>query len=548
MSTKTFTYTGVDQSWPVPTGVTSITVEGYGAAGGNQPGGGGSPGQGGYAKGTFGSADIIPGHSLTIGVGGKGYQGSSAFHAQAYYGGGAGGFGNPYGSGGGGCSVVQDSTASKLLLIAGAGGASGYKGGGFGGNGGGTTGGNAFQGRGGKGGTQSAGGAGGPVDPAVGAGFNTEGSAGTTYFGGQGGGPGNSSPGGGGGGGYYGGGGGEGNYAGDRGYGGGGGSNYVKSTATGVKHTQGGTTGSGKVVFTYNMPPNAPKLASPIGKAIDVTQPIIFQWTNSFVETGDASIAFDLHYRVQGTSAWTAVAKQTTAGVQYTMAANTLVAGNTYEWQVRSYGSKSGTAGAYSASGIFSATSPPAAPVLVHPAANEIITNTQYMVTWTPSSGGQQSYRVIVYGDDGTGAEDLTNVIYDSGLIGGDSGGASNQLITLPTGDRALHFAVSVSVGGLAGPSSNVYATTSIEPPQSPVVVATPGTGVITLSITNPTTDKSLPPAAYNDIYRSSPGKAEIRVATGVTLNGTWTDYTPASGILYTYRVASVATTGASSQ
>jgi hypothetical protein len=545
VTTKTFVYTGAAQNFVIPTGVTSITMELWGGQGGNQPGGGGVPGHGGYLKCT---QTVTPGHTLVISVGGKGTQGVKAVGSTGvkFVGGGDGGYAtvNTYyqGSGGGGGTFVVDNAGTgTILAAAGGGGASGYSGGGNGGAGGGTTAGNATATNGGKGGSQVAGGAAGSGSanmsfepPAAGA--SNSGGNGSVFSGG------------GGGGGWYGGGGGGSDGANVRAYGGGGGSSYAKSGSTGVVHTIGGSTfGNGQVVLTYNMPPNAPSPQAPTNNTgHDVTQPTIFQWLNSFNETGDAATAFDIQYRIVGASTWTAIPKQTSAGVQYTVAANTFVAGNLYEWQVRSYGQKSGTAGPWSASARFTATAPPAAPTIAHPVTGEIINATAYNIVWTPVIG-QQAFRLIIYGDDGTGAKDLTNVIFDSGLVAGDHGGDNLWPVIFATGNYAAHVVLYVVVGGVNSPATDLYITTAINPPQQPVIVATANnaSGSITIGILNPTTETWRPVAVSNDIYRSAPGEPEIRVATGVPVNGNWVDYTPASKIVYTYRAVAIAVSGA---
>lgn len=576
MTTKTFVYTGAMQSWIVPIGVTSVTMALYGAGGGNQPGGGGTPGLGGYLKCTLATT---PGETLKVGVGGKGLQGGTGggqydypaggygYHAAGTTapgntGGGVGGSKYYYGgsgipgyngSSGGGGSAVGRGTGSTIMAIAGGGGASGYAGGGSGGNGGGTTGGVGSGANRGGGGTQSAGGAAGVGTESVSSSGLKPAYAGVywaTSYGSGGGGQ--SSTGGGGGGGYYGGGGGgcDGNAGtgATRAYGGGGGSSYYLPAATGVTNTRGGgTTGNGSVTFTYNLPPNAPIPQSPVGyTGINVANPTIFQWLNSFNEAGDSQTAMEIHYRVKGGTTWVSTGVITQAGVQYTIAASTFIGGNDYEWQVRATGQKSGTAGPWSATNYFTAVSPPVAPSVVSPAASEIITNTQYNVTWRPYVG-QQSLQVTIYGDDGTGALDPTNVIYDTGLIGGDNGGSSSWPVVFPVGDYALHVAVKVIIGGVFSPASNVYATTSISSPQQPLVFATPmaSLGAIQVGVTNPTSDASRPAAVSNDIYRSDAQNPEVRVKTGVAVNGTWLDRTVASRIVYTYRAVAVAASGA---
>ncbi|MBK9994689.1 MAG: M36 family metallopeptidase [Saprospiraceae bacterium] len=73
-----FEYTGGMQTWVVPTGVTSITIEAWGAEGGSAPynlstcGNLDMGGNGGYATGT---AAVTPGQTINIFVGGRGQNG-----------------------------------------------------------------------------------------------------------------------------------------------------------------------------------------------------------------------------------------------------------------------------------------------------------------------------------------------------------------------------------------------------------------------------------------------------------------------------------------
>lgn len=211
----TFSYTGANQTYTVPTGVTSIQVYMWGAGGGGRTsyyGGAGAMIQGVLA--------VTPGETLNIVVGGGGST-STTTVTSAYGGGGAAGIGDGGISGGGGgrAAIQRGGTAvTNDIVVAGAGGGGTNS----------TRGGSAtFSGTAndgasntgvqGRGGTQSAGGAGGA------AGTYGTGTAGSR---GQGGSVVNpitasSNDGGGGGAGYFGGGGG-GTNLGDQGGGGGG--------------------------------------------------------------------------------------------------------------------------------------------------------------------------------------------------------------------------------------------------------------------------------------------------------------------------------------
>jgi len=265
----TFSYTGADQTYTVPSNVYAVVAYIWGAGGGGsgQPGGAGA-----FAQVVV---PVTPGQTYTIIVGQGGIQTSSA----TYGGGGFGYVGNAWA--GGGRSAIRYSSADIVTLGAGAG--SGQDSGSTGGvanwsplvnsgNGYDATAAQHASLVSGKGGTQTAGGAGGAPDGGLGSSY--QGGAGGLNYGGTGGTGG--APTGGGGSGYYGGGGGGGGASGPYNCtGGGGGSsllnNVIPITGGNSPNSQaqapgtsssyysgniatGGTSGAGgngKVVLTY---------------------------------------------------------------------------------------------------------------------------------------------------------------------------------------------------------------------------------------------------------------------------------------------------------
>ena len=154
-----FPYTGVNQSFTVPTNAKFVEIECWGAGGANQGGGSmvmyntGCGGGGGYIKGKF---TKLAGEILNVIVGGGGVSSNNGVDAPATYGGGGSqnlnGDGHWGSASGGGRSAVQLSTASQDIITAGGGGGGGgnscsgasqYYGLGAGGPGGGTVGGDA---------------------------------------------------------------------------------------------------------------------------------------------------------------------------------------------------------------------------------------------------------------------------------------------------------------------------------------------------------------------------------------------------------------------
>lgn len=239
---QTFSYTGSEQTWTVPSGISSITVDVKGAQGGNQINPSSSGGKGGRAQATI---SVTAGATIYVYVGGAGSTVNSATSGGFNGGGGTNCSGNQTPGTGGGASDIRiggNAYSNRVIVAGGGGGGGGYSySGSDGGTGGGTTGGDGEQIGGanynGKGGTQSAGGAYGHTNS------GTTPGAGSLGTGGRGKGFGNG--GGGGGGGYYGGGGGW-------GFGGGGGSGYVGySGNSSTSMTSGHNSGNGEIIITW---------------------------------------------------------------------------------------------------------------------------------------------------------------------------------------------------------------------------------------------------------------------------------------------------------
>ena len=235
-----FTYSGAQQTFTVPEGVTTLDATLLGASSTAPTSGGGQ---------ATGTVAVTPGETLTVTVGQESTQSSVAS-----FGGGGPGAGVPAGctrlcgTGGGGMSALWDGTpnvAANALLVAGGGGGTGG-GPSFGGAGGGLSGGTGAGGA--LGGSQTVGGQGGTSACANGV-------SGSQFTGGQG--AGGTNGGGGGGGGWFGGGGGYCATGTGVAGAGGGGSSYISGPGV----TNGATTAGvnavgadGLVTLQYNVP------------------------------------------------------------------------------------------------------------------------------------------------------------------------------------------------------------------------------------------------------------------------------------------------------
>src|SRR3989338_1126743 len=162
-----FTYTGLDQNYLVPPGITSLQTKMWAGGGGGGSHGGWSYGYVGGAGGfSSGIVSTSPNQLLNFMVGGGGQRGNPAGSSNTYGGGGYSCNSDcQYSASGGGRSAIRYNSAD--LITAGGGGGGGsttaYYGNEIGGAGGGLTGQNGGSGQGcqGTAGTQSAGGAGG---------------------------------------------------------------------------------------------------------------------------------------------------------------------------------------------------------------------------------------------------------------------------------------------------------------------------------------------------------------------------------------------------
>ncbi len=268
-----FEFSGEAEDFVVPAGVCSVTIDAFGAAGGDYLGTE-IPTVGGLGGRATAIVPVTPGETLVVRVGGRGTDSDipngtvaeadgdvsvadvtvAVFGPGGFNGGGDGGdTSDDAGAGGGGGSDVRqggDALENRVVVAGGGGGGGGTDnepGIGDGGAGGGTEGEpgeDSWLGSiGGGGGTQDAGGAGGTTDATAGDGdLGVGGIGGVGEF--------DNDGGGGGGGGYYGGGGGAGDTGStDDGGGGGGGSGFGPA---GVAFETGAQEGDGFVTITYN--------------------------------------------------------------------------------------------------------------------------------------------------------------------------------------------------------------------------------------------------------------------------------------------------------
>jgi hypothetical protein len=135
-TTLVYNFTGTEQTFAVPAGVTSINVTAIGGAGGagSAPVGGGVAGAGGLGEQVSGTLAVTPSTTLFVEVGGAGTNGITTAGGAGGFNGGAAGAGTIHtgGGGGGGASdirtvsnAVTGTLASRLIVAGGGGGGGG---------------------------------------------------------------------------------------------------------------------------------------------------------------------------------------------------------------------------------------------------------------------------------------------------------------------------------------------------------------------------------------------------------------------------------------
>jgi hypothetical protein len=429
MPSTTFTYTGSEQTFVVPAGITTLTIECWGAQGAQADAnlGGALGGKGGYVKG---NVSVTPGETLRVYVGQRPPRSSETFRPGGWNGGGAGG---PYpsggpggepltygGSGGGATDVRRGGTGleHRIAIAAGGGGASVYGGG----EGGAATGQHGFPGNsllGGRGGTSTAGGAGGIGDWSNGTdgslGQGGDGSFSGSSFG---------SGGGGGGGGFYGGGGGGGNESFDGGGGGGGGNRAGLMTTT--TSTRGVRTGNGLATITWGNPPLAPTDVRPTsGEVVGRDNPTLH--ATMPVHPDGSGIAQKVEWQLATNSGFTANVRTVTQAdsALKSSGAQSMVTPSDQElfqttWFIRARViDQGGNIGPYSAAHSFTVTHPPSTTLHSPTGDTTVVYAATTALNWQftdPSmSDYQTAYEIeVARADTGT-------VVLSTGVVAGDS-------------------------------------------------------------------------------------------------------------------------------
>lgn len=230
---------------------------------------------------------------------------------------------------------------------------------------------------------------------------------------------------------------------------------------------------------------------------------------------------------------------QTPLANTFTLPANTLTQPGAWQWRVRTW-DEAGLVGAWSGYSTFS-TGAGGTVTITDPAIDnppDIITSS-YTVSWSVAGAVQADFRIALYRTD-TGALVslpvwVTSTATSASIINMVSDVEYRVEVTV----RTALLVESQTGTRLITPSYAVPDLATI------TVLPVPTAGYTLISVSNPATSGSRPDVVSNQIIRramAGPDMDEDWVVIGETdPNGTWTDYTAASNILYEYAARAVA-------
>jgi hypothetical protein len=214
--------------------------------------------------------------------------------------------------------------------------------------------------------------------------------------------------------------------------------------------------------FNTNAAPNSPSGITPNGAITNDTTPDL-AWTHEDPD-GDAQTAVDIElYDVTGATYVTGYNPKSLSQAAQTHTVTTALTNtHQYRMRIRTTGLAGPGVGAWSAPINFTVANAPTVTVL-EPDPADVTTTSALVVQWslTGGSGVQQSYRVVVYADDGT------TVRHDSGVVAGVATSYTVPAGSIVNGGSYYVQVFLVDTLALAGQSSLIPFSASFAPPAS---------------------------------------------------------------------------------
>lgn len=284
--------------------------------------------------------------------------------------------------------------------------------------------------------------------------------------------------------------------------------------------------------ISHNRPPAQPSNLNPSsGEPVNRENSVRLSWRHND-ETVQAG--YRVRWRRVGTSTWTYIPSSSgitnTTNQYHNFSANYFPESD-IEWQVLTSDQK-GLLSPWSNTQRFKATPPTDAPIFLSPTNNSLINSSQPVVSW--SSINQSAYELQLL--DSTGAE-LWRIEKSSTVKSRELGYSLEN-----NKDYTIKLRVLSSTVGLWSTWSTINVTTQFTPPEKPSISSesSSSSGSITVSWVSDPTGSSLTATDYIDLFRREYNDFEenewVRIASGMSPVGSWSDLTPASDTVYEYK------------
>lgn len=305
-----------------------------------------------------------------------------------------------------------------------------------------------------------------------------------------------------------------------------------------ANRTSGAVHSSIYVADTINVAPSQPTLLTKTN--FDGDDAALFEWNFLDLNTGDTQSAYQLQIDNATTEATAFDSGKTVSGTSsHTLTAATLANGEDWRWRIKTWDG-SDVESPWSEYGFFT-TSNSGTVNITDPGIDndpDIVT-ANYLVLWEVTGTTQDDYKVVVTRTD-TGA-----TLVDTGWV---NSADEQYLVEGMLSDIEWNVAVTVrDVSDVESNTANRLITPNYNAPEVPIVsfdIENDG-GYIQLNITNPEPVGDRPNPTTNEIqrrvYSATNPEGAYQVLGEADPNGTFKDFTAASGVLYEYRVKAVA-------
>lgn len=293
-----------------------------------------------------------------------------------------------------------------------------------------------------------------------------------------------------------------------------------------ANETSGGTLSTLYVLDSANLPPTAPTLTTQAN--YDATASATFYWTFNDPNVGDTQSSYQLQVNTaSGASAYDS--GKTASALEYAVVpGGTLTNPGDWQWRVTTWDAADEQSD-WSPFGVFSTGNTGIVNITDPATDNPPLTAGTYTVVWEVTGVVQDHYRVVVV-DTVTG-----DTHSDTGVVAGTD---TTYQVTGMSSDVQYRVEVTARASGVDTNTATAYLTPSYSSPEQPAITVTgyDEAAYVLVSVVNPTPEGDRPEAAYNEILRRVSGSEGAYTVVGTAqTNGTFRDYTVASGVTYEF-------------